>query len=83
VRREGIADQALARTIRGAVTSRPGSSGYLPLARPAVVVVSILLFMGYWNNFLGPAIYINSYQWKTLPLAVAASNPSTAPTPRC
>ncbi|MGW6277859.1 carbohydrate ABC transporter permease, partial [Kribbella sp. NPDC055071] len=32
---------------------------------------SILLFMGYWNNFLGPAIYINSDQWKTLPLALA------------
>ncbi|MEV6284849.1 carbohydrate ABC transporter permease [Kribbella sp. NPDC051770] len=44
---------------------------YLPLARPAVVAVSILLFMGYWNNFLGPAIYINSDQWKTLPLALA------------
>jgi multiple sugar transport system permease protein len=29
--------------------------------------------MGYWNNFLGPAIYINSDQWKTLPLALAAS----------
>jgi multiple sugar transport system permease protein len=35
---------------------------YLPLARPAVVAVSILLFMGYWNNFLGPAIYIYSDQ---------------------
>jgi multiple sugar transport system permease protein len=44
---------------------------YLPLARPAVVAISILLFMGYWNNFLGPAIYINSDQWKTLPLALA------------
>jgi multiple sugar transport system permease protein len=44
---------------------------YLPLARPAVVAVSILLFMGYWNNFLGPAIYINSDRWKTLPLALA------------
>ena len=36
-----------------------------------MVAVSILLFMGYWNNFLGPAIYINSDQWKTLPLALA------------
>jgi multiple sugar transport system permease protein len=44
---------------------------YLPLARPAAMAVAVLTFMGYWNNFLGPAIYINSDRWKTLPLALA------------
>jgi len=48
-----------------------GGDKAVVLPGPAVVAVSILLFMGYWNNFLGPAIYIDSDKWKTLPLALA------------
>jgi multiple sugar transport system permease protein len=44
---------------------------FTPLARPVMMASSVLLFMGYWNNFLGPTIYINSDRWKTLPMALA------------
>jgi multiple sugar transport system permease protein len=44
---------------------------FTPLARPVAMASSVLLFMGYWNNFLGPTIYINSDRWKTLPMALA------------
>ena len=30
----------------------------LPLARPAVAVVALFTFMGTWNDFLGPLIYL-------------------------
>jgi multiple sugar transport system permease protein len=32
----------------------------LPLARPAVAVVALFQFMGAWNDFLGPLIYLNN-----------------------
>lgn len=32
----------------------------LPQVKPALAVVAIWTFMGAWNNFLGPLIYINS-----------------------
>lgn len=31
----------------------------LPLIRPALVTVAILTFMGSWNDFLGPLLYLN------------------------
>ena len=32
----------------------------LPLVRPAMATVAIMTFMGSWNNFMGPLIYISS-----------------------
>ena len=32
----------------------------LPQIKPALAVISIWTFMGAWNNFMGPLIYINS-----------------------
>lgn len=32
----------------------------LPLARPAIAVVALFQFMGAWNDFLGPLIYLNN-----------------------
>lgn len=32
----------------------------LPLVRPALATVAIMTFMGSWNNFMGPLIYISS-----------------------
>lgn len=32
----------------------------LPLIKPALATVVIFAFMGSWNNFLGPLIYVNS-----------------------
>jgi multiple sugar transport system permease protein len=31
----------------------------LPLARPVLVTVAILNFIGSWNDFLGPLLYLN------------------------
>jgi len=44
---------------------------YSPLARPVTAGVAVILFMSYWNNFMGPEIYVNSDKWKTLPLALS------------
>jgi multiple sugar transport system permease protein len=44
---------------------------FLPLSRPALVAVAVILFMGRWNDFFGPLIYINSDRWKTLPIGLA------------
>lgn len=33
----------------------------LPLAKPALVTVTILGFIGVWNDFMGPLIYLSDY----------------------
>jgi multiple sugar transport system permease protein len=43
----------------------------LPLARPALVTVAIFAFMGTWNDFFGPLIYINSPEKATLTLGLS------------
>jgi len=40
----------------------------LPLTKPALIVVGIFTFMGTWNNFMGPLIFINSEE--RVPLAL-------------
>jgi multiple sugar transport system permease protein len=44
---------------------------FLPLSKPALIAVGVMSFMGNWNNFMGPLIYINSDKWKTLTLGLA------------
>jgi multiple sugar transport system permease protein len=41
----------------------------LPQIKPALAVVAIWTFMGAWNNFMGPLIYINSPE--NMPIAYA------------
>jgi len=41
----------------------------LPQVKPALAVVAIWTFMGTWNNFLGPLIYVNSPE--QMPIAYA------------
>ena len=41
----------------------------LPQMRPALAVVAIWTFMGAWNNFIGPLIYVNTPE--NMPLAYA------------
>ena len=41
----------------------------LPQVKPALAVVAIWTFMGAWNNFLGPLIYINTPE--NMPLSYA------------
>ncbi|PZE20651.1 carbohydrate ABC transporter permease [Paenibacillus xerothermodurans] len=43
----------------------------LPNAKPALVTLAIFIFMGTWNDFLGPLIYINKLELKTLTLGLA------------
>jgi ABC-type glycerol-3-phosphate transport system permease component len=43
----------------------------LPMARPVTVTVAVFTFLGAWNDFLGPLIYLNSDHKRTLSLALA------------
>ncbi|MFB9279379.1 carbohydrate ABC transporter permease [Cohnella cellulosilytica] len=43
---------------------------FLPLSQPAIATVAIFVFMGKWNDFFSPLIYINSDRWKTLALGL-------------
>jgi multiple sugar transport system permease protein len=42
----------------------------LPLTRPALIVVGIFAFMGCWNDFLGPLIYLSSSSKYTVSLGL-------------
>src|SRR5262245_16865686 len=43
----------------------------LPLVRPALATVAIFSFMGHWNDFLAPMIYLHRPELKTLTLGLA------------
>lgn len=42
----------------------------LPLARPALATVALFCFIGTWNDFFGPLIYLNSPEKATLTLGL-------------
>lgn len=42
----------------------------LPLAKPAVSALAVIVFLLSWNNFFMPLVFINSIQRATLPLAL-------------
>ncbi len=42
----------------------------LPLSGPVIAIVAIYTFLGSWNDFLGPLIYLNSPEKRTLALAL-------------
>jgi multiple sugar transport system permease protein len=43
----------------------------LPMARPVTATVAVYTFLGAWNDFLSPLIYLNSDYKRTLSLALA------------
>lgn len=43
----------------------------LPLLKPAIGVIMVFTFLGQWNNFMGPLIYLNSQSKRTLSLGLA------------
>lgn len=43
----------------------------LPLSKPALATVVIFTFIGSWNDFMGPLIYLNSPEHATLTLALS------------
>ncbi len=45
---------------------------FLPLSKPALGTLAIFVFMGCWNDFLGPLIYINSMEKWTITLGLNA-----------
>ncbi|HYF92547.1 MAG TPA: carbohydrate ABC transporter permease [Symbiobacteriaceae bacterium] len=51
---------------------RPGIFWYIamPIARPAVAALAVLSFLGSWNSFLDPLVYINDLKRFTLPLSL-------------
>ena len=63
-------DFADAARIDGASEWRIFFTVYLPLARPAVIVVALLQFVSGWNDFLGPLIYLNDRHLSTLVLGM-------------
>jgi multiple sugar transport system permease protein len=55
--------------IDGCTYIRSFWSVMLPQIKPALAVIAIWTFMGAWNNFMGPLIYINSPE--NMPLSYA------------
>jgi multiple sugar transport system permease protein len=43
----------------------------LPLARPVLATLAIFVFLGSWNDFLGPLVFLDSTANYTLPVGVA------------
>jgi multiple sugar transport system permease protein len=43
----------------------------LPLSRPALATLAIFTFIGSWNDFLGPLVFLDSVEKYTLPVGVA------------
>lgn len=42
----------------------------VPMIKPAIVTLGLLLFLGRWNDFFGPLIYLSTDSHFTLPLAL-------------
>lgn len=45
---------------------------FLPLAKPAVATLSVFIFMGTWNDFIRPLVFINTISKMTIPLGLSA-----------
>ncbi|MEZ4866494.1 MAG: carbohydrate ABC transporter permease [Caldilineaceae bacterium] len=58
--------------IDGATRPRIFWTIILPLARPALTVVTVLAFLQHWNDFLGPLIYLTKRDLYTLALGLNA-----------
>jgi ABC-type glycerol-3-phosphate transport system permease component len=56
--------------IDGCSSLRIWRSIFLPLSQPALATVAIFHFMGSWNDFLGPLIYLTTDSKKTLALGL-------------
>ena len=56
--------------IDGATSLQIYSQIIIPLSRPAVITVAIFAFMGSWNDFMRPLIFLNSQENWTLQLGL-------------
>ncbi len=57
--------------VDGASEFRIYSSILMPLAKPVLASVGLFTFLGAWNDYLGPLIYLNSPENYTLSLGLA------------
>jgi len=60
--------------IDGATEYQTFFSICVPLARPALATVGLFAFMGAWNDFLGPLIYLRDESNYTLSIGLAMLN---------
>ena len=44
---------------------------FLPLSKPALATLALFTFMSYWNDLLGPVIYLSSTEKATLTVGLA------------
>jgi len=58
--------------IDGASSLRIFWSIILPLSKPALTTLAVLTFIGQWNDFIGPLIYIRTPSKQTFALALAS-----------
>lgn len=65
---EELADAA---RVDGASEMRIFLQIILPLSRPALAVVALFQFIGSWNDYFGPLIYINDKALYTISLGIA------------
>ena len=65
---EELADAA---RVDGASELRIFTQIILPLSRPALAVVALFQFIGSWNDYFGPLIYINDKALYTISLGIA------------
>lgn len=65
---EGLEEAA---RIDGAGTFQIFTGIILPLLRPAMATVAIFSFLGHWNDYFGPMIYLQKPHLKTLMLGLA------------
>ena len=75
------ADLSEAAKIDGASELTIFTDVILPLARPALAVVGLFTFMGAWNDFLGPLIYLVDQSTFTLSLGLQAYQTQHGGTP--
>jgi multiple sugar transport system permease protein len=57
--------------VDGASEFRIFSQIILPLARPALATVALFQFIGSWNDYFGPLIYLNDKALYTISLGIA------------
>jgi len=58
--------------IDGASTAQIYLRVILPLSKPVLTSVAIFTFLGNWNSFMGPLIYLNSIEKMTLAVGLRA-----------
>jgi len=44
----------------------------LPMCKPVMILAGLQVFIGSWNNFIGPLIYLRSWDSMTLPIGLYA-----------